>query len=442
MSLDTLQCLDPSDEYHQQIKSVEGEVDRLLEIDEIYCHQKSRVNGLKHGDKNTSFFHKHANYRAKRNLITRILDENNGWHRDENVISNTFVGYFNGLFRTAGGPLHDEISDVVHHRVLSNLIKLALKLDMAKVYDCVEWAYLEKMMHKMGFPSRFIALVMKQGDPISLYLFLIVPEGLSSLLQWAEDNSLIQCISIVPGAPMINHLFFADDSLMFCNAFLEEVNELRRIFLIYKNALGQRINFAKLAVCFSSSTGLQTKMQIHHALGVPIVLCHERYLRLPTDKIWKKINGWEGKFLSKAGKEVLIKVPCQSMSSYTISGFKLPLSSCGWSWNSLETWKHLCKIKSVGGFRFWEISSFNQALLGKQGWRLLEFPNSLIARMLKARYFKDSNFMEAQLGSYPSYTWRSLVWGRVLLHYGSRWRIGNGQAIRVYDDAWIPPSLT
>ncbi|KAM1168006.1 hypothetical protein ACFX19_030496 [Malus domestica] len=264
----------------------------------------------------------------------------------------------------------------------------------------------------------------------------------SSLLQWAEDNSLIQCISIVPGAPTINHLFFADDSLMFCNAFLEEVNELRRIFLIYKNALGQRINFAKLAVCFSSSTGLQTKMQIHHSLGVPIVLCHERYLRLPTDKLWKKINGWEGKLLSKAGKEVLIKVPCQSMPSYTISGFKLPLSSCGWSWNSLETWKHLCKIKSVGGFRFWEISSFNQAMLGKQGWRLLEFPNSLIARMLKARYFKDSNFMEAQLGLYPSYTWRSLVWGRVLLHYGSRWRIGNGQAIRVYDDAWIPPSLT
>lgn len=104
----------------------------------------------------------------------------------------------------------------------------------------------------------------------------------------------------------------------------------------------------------------------------------------------------------------------------------------------METWKHLWKIKSVGGLGFWEISCFNQALLGKQDWRLLEFPNSLIARMLKARYFQDSNFMEAQMGSYPSYTWRSLVWGIELLHHCSRWCIGNGQAIRVYNDAWIP----
>ncbi|KAM1010195.1 hypothetical protein ACFX2C_045702 [Malus domestica] len=58
--------------------------------------------------------------------------------------------------------------------------------------------------------------------------------------------------------------------------------------------------------------------------------------------------------------------------------------------------------------------------------------------MLKARYFKESNFMEAQMGSYPSYTWRSLLWGRELLHHESRWCIGNGRSVRVYDDAWVP----
>lgn len=93
----------------------------LLEIDEIYGHQRSRINWLKHGEKNTSFFHNHANYQAKHNLITGILDENKRGHRYEKVISNTSVGYFNGLFRTAGVPLHDEIFDAVHHKVLSNL---------------------------------------------------------------------------------------------------------------------------------------------------------------------------------------------------------------------------------------------------------------------------------------------------------------------------------
>lgn len=72
-------------------------------------------------------------------------------------------------------------------------------------------------------------------------------------------------ISIAAGAPSINHLFFVDDSLIFCDASLNEMNELRRIFLIYEYASGQSINFAKSAICFSSSTGLQTKAQIHQA---------------------------------------------------------------------------------------------------------------------------------------------------------------------------------
>ncbi|KAM1566424.1 hypothetical protein ACFX1Z_045105 [Malus domestica] len=46
--------------------------------------------------------------------------------------------------------------------------------------------------------------------------------------------------------------------------------------------------------------------------------------------------------------------------------------------------------------------------------------------------------MEAQMGSYPSYTWPSLLWGRELLHHESRWCIGNGRSVRVYDDAWVP----
>lgn len=70
----------------------------------------------------------------------------------------------------------------------------------------------------------------RQGDPISPYLFLIVSEGFSSLLQMAEENSLIHRISTTIWAPSINHLFFMDDILLFCDAIPSEVGELKRNF--------------------------------------------------------------------------------------------------------------------------------------------------------------------------------------------------------------------
>ena len=92
------------------------------------------------------------------------------------------------------------------------------------------------------------------------------------------------------------------------------------------------------------------------------------------------------------------------------------------------------------GFR--DFSSFNQALLAKQGWRILQFPNSLVARILQARYFQNKDFLNARLGSKPSFIWRSILWGRQVISKGSRWRVGNGQSILVHKSNWLPRPLT
>jgi hypothetical protein len=117
----------------------------------------------------------------------------------------------------------------------------ALKLDMSKAYDRVEWLFLEQMMRKMGFQERWIALIMKcystvkyrfkfngtlteeviprrglrQGDPISPYLFLICGEEFSCLLNAADVDGWLEGIKVAPNAPSFNHLLFADDSLIF-----------------------------------------------------------------------------------------------------------------------------------------------------------------------------------------------------------------------------------
>jgi hypothetical protein len=90
------------------------------------------------------------------------------------------------------------------------------------------------------------------------------------------------------------------------------------------------------------------------------------------------------------------------------------------------------------GFRDFE--GFNQALLAKQAWRIVTNPNSLCSRVLKARYFKDGNFLEAPCPKRASYTWKSILHGRELLKEGRVWRIGDGEQVNVWTDKWIPRS--
>lgn len=84
------------------------------------------------------------------------------------------------------------------------------------------------------------------------------------------------------GAPILSHLFFADDNLLFYNEHLSDVSNLLHILSVYKQASSQMINFNKSAACFSPKTDPITKQLISDMLGVQIVACHERYLGLPT----------------------------------------------------------------------------------------------------------------------------------------------------------------
>lgn len=154
------------------------------------------------------------------------------------------------------------------------------------------------------------------------------------------------------------------------------------------------------------------------------------------------------------GREVPIKAVLQAIPSYVMSCFKLPDSVCHgieqacakfWWHDSQEkrglhwvSWKHKCTPKSNGGMGFRNLATFNKALLAKQVCRIVQHPNSLMARVLKAKYFKHSDIMVAGLGYNPSFVWRSLMWGRELSKKRMCWRVGDGQNINIGNDPWIP----
>lgn len=75
--------------------------------------------------------------------------------------------------------------------------------------------------------------------------------------------------------------------------------------------------------------------------------------------------------------------------------------------------------------------------MAKQAWRILNFPDSLFARLFKSRYFENGNFLTAKNGPRPSYAWRSIQFGKELLRQGLRKHIGNGKTVSVWSELWI-----
>lgn len=87
------------------------------------------------------------------------------------------------------------------------------------------------------------------------------------------------------------------------------------------------------------------------------------------------------------------------------------------SWIS---WARLCRPEREGGIGFRDLASFNRALLTKQAWRITNYPDLLISKIFKARYFPSSNFLLAEVGERPSLTWRSIVATKPYLEAGMR----------------------
>ena len=190
-------------------------------------------------------------------------------------------------------------------------------------------------------------------------------------------------------------------------------------------------------------------------LGLPEKICgsKKQAFAFIQDRLQNRINLWSGKLFSKGGKEVLIKSVAQALPTYVMSCFLLPLEitrkltsaiSRFW-WCTKQNnkglhwiaWKSICIPQDKGGLGFRDFRNFNLALLAKQLWRLIQHPTSLLARVLKGRYFRLSTPVDVTRASSPSYVWRSLMAAQPLLKAGLRRSIGTGNNTMVWSDHWI-----
>ena len=92
-------------------------------------------------------------------------------------------------------------------------------------------------------------------------------------------------------------------------------------------------------------------------------------------------------------------------------------------------WDRLCRPKAYGGLSFKQLHNVNIAMLGKQGWQLLSKLHTLVSKIFKARYYPKSSFVEASLGSNPSYAWRSIIATQKVIIQGSCFQVGGGSTL-------------
>lgn len=276
------------------------------------------------------------------------------------VINEVQSAFVSGRHILDGVMIANEVVDGWHKAKKKGII---LKLDFEKAFDSLNWDFLLSMLGNLGFGTRWIRWIktcitsvkvsilvngapteefvpqkgLRQGDPLSPFLFLVAAEGLNLLLSRALEKGLIKGASVGSEQLGISHLQFADDTIIFCEGELEEVMNIKRVLRCFEVLSGLRINYHKSVVCgvgiqeeqtkvFAEALNCLSKKRPFNFLGLPLgASIRRRSTWSPVvDKIQKKLSSWKRKLMSFAGRLTLIKSALSNLPTYFLYFFKMP----------------------------------------------------------------------------------------------------------------------
>ena len=181
---------------------------------------------------------------------------------------------------------------------------------------------------------------LRQGFPLSPYLFIVCAEELFALIRDSEARGALHGCSVCKNAPSISHLFFVNDSYLFFTSSLAKAEVVHDILLRFEQVSGQAVNYGKSKVMFSSNIRTDKQNEIIGMLSVDVTDGNSYYLGLPLvlslskrvifeflkDCLRKRLSSWQSKLLSRVGKSILIKTVAQALPTYSMRIFLIPPS--------------------------------------------------------------------------------------------------------------------
>lgn len=371
---------------------------------------------------------------------------------------------------------------------------MAFKIDLEKAYDKLEWNFILNALTKLNFPQKLIGWIMtciqsvsysllinghisdtwypqrgiRQGDPLSPYLFIICLNLLILKFIEGHNSNLFDGLQINKNTPPIPILCFADDCIIFCKATEKSINFIHDTLKLFAKEAGLKICWNKSKAYFSKNTPNHKIRDICNKLEIQAGNVGEKYLGLPMiinritkesfydiiTKAQSKITTWYNKYLSYAGRSILVNHVLTTLPLYTMNTHKIPeitlnkINSISkhFLWNaSAQTnkkspinWDYICNPKYLGGLGFRNLHILNNAFLLKLAWRLLTDTKSLWAKTIKGKYFSNTNILNApKPKTYHSGSWKNIYKLSKYLKDCQFWIVGNGKKINFWYDKWI-----
>lgn len=377
-----------------------------------------------------------------------------------------------------------------------------LKLDFHKAFDSVAWSFLEWTLTQMGFPKLWRSWIMtcvtsaaasilingtptipfrlhrglRQGDPLSPFLFDLVVETLSLLIEKASGLGLWEGVAVSRDGEKITHLQYADDTIIFCPPNMKYLHNIKKALILFQLASGLQVNFHK-----SSIHGIHVEdswiQEAAKSLLCKVGTFPMMYLGLPMGgntsrlalwniiikKIESKLASWKGKLLSMAGRLALIKASIASLPLYFMSLFPAPKGVIEainrlqrqflWSgvmkksYMALVSWDQVVLPKVLGGLNCGNLLHRNISLLVKWIWRFINEPHALWQKVIKSKY----NYLPVLLPHdleipVKGGPWRNICAGIVkhslsydLVRTKFRRSVGDGTKILFWQEVWLGP---